>query len=272
METVAIPRLIQLAASLYRCNKRQQKGGKIVKKTIVFFLIVVMTLVLCGCGKSAEAKLAEEYILTIGEVTLDSEEAIVVAEEAYNMLSEQEKEQIIDSAQVLSEARTIYDKLVIENTDYVEELRKYIIDNGLYDFEEERHYIEKQIAGNIWYYLFAEEKGVSFFSACSYTGADHMFGDYYECTLKDYGGRFEITSMSIDTSRGYNDYGKAICGIGTVELDKQRVVFSDLTMNEADEEECKEYVWEKHQEAVAFVEDVLEEAQIGVLTYEELFK
>ena len=47
-----------------------------MKKVISLFLVIVMCLSLVACGKSESVKAAEEAIAAIGEVTVDSGEAI----------------------------------------------------------------------------------------------------------------------------------------------------------------------------------------------------
>ena len=87
----------------------------ISKKTwLVPLLTVVMLMSLCACGKSDNAKVCESLINKIGEVTLDSEKTIRVADEAYDALTEEEKVQIKKSAEKLSESRDAYNQLLID--------------------------------------------------------------------------------------------------------------------------------------------------------------
>ena len=62
-----------------------------MKKLSVLILVVALALCLTGCGKSDAVKATEALISSIGQVSLDSEAAIVEAEEAYNALVEEEK-------------------------------------------------------------------------------------------------------------------------------------------------------------------------------------
>jgi len=64
--------------------------------------------------KSEEAKACEELIEAIGTVSLDSEEAIKAAEDAYEALSDDDKESVKDSAEKLQNDRTTYDGLVAQ--------------------------------------------------------------------------------------------------------------------------------------------------------------
>ena len=100
-----------------------------MKKAITLFLCVIMILSLCACGKSEAAKVCEGLIERIGEVTLDSEEAIKLAEESYEALSDEEKDQIKKSGEVLTASRETYDQLYLhDRTDGVVELIEAIGD------------------------------------------------------------------------------------------------------------------------------------------------
>lgn len=85
-----------------------------MKKVIILILTVVLLVSLCACGKSENAKVCEDLISKIGEVTLDSDQAIKVAEEAYDALSDEEKGQIEKSAEKLTASRETYNQLLID--------------------------------------------------------------------------------------------------------------------------------------------------------------
>lgn len=72
-----------------------------MKKTILLTILMVsMCFMLLGCGKSEAVKKVEELIDGIGEVTVDSEESIKEAEEAYNALTDKEKEKVENADQL----------------------------------------------------------------------------------------------------------------------------------------------------------------------------
>lgn len=81
-----------------------------MKKIISLVLALVMCLSLCACGKSQAVKDVEEAINAIGEVSLDSEEAILKAERMYDYLTDSEKSNV-ENKGVLVEARYAYDRL-----------------------------------------------------------------------------------------------------------------------------------------------------------------
>ena len=64
------------------------------KQLISILLILTLMLSLCGCGMSKEAKAAQALIDAIGEVSLDSESAIIAAEEAVAALSDKDRERL----------------------------------------------------------------------------------------------------------------------------------------------------------------------------------
>lgn len=83
-----------------------------MKRTLCLILALVMLLALSGC-QSKEAKAADALISAIGEVTLESEDAIREAEKAVALLTEDDKaslEKYVD----LTVARETYDALVKE--------------------------------------------------------------------------------------------------------------------------------------------------------------
>ena len=67
-----------------------------MKKILSVFLICLMSVsLLAGCGKRTDAvKAVESQIKAIGEVSLDSADAIDAAQKAYNALSEDEKKAV----------------------------------------------------------------------------------------------------------------------------------------------------------------------------------
>ena len=64
-------------------------------KIIPILLISLLTcIIVSGCGKRKKEKNVESLISEIGDVTLESKESIKAAEEAYNSLTDDEKEQV----------------------------------------------------------------------------------------------------------------------------------------------------------------------------------
>lgn len=85
-----------------------------MKNIIAIILVVCICIGISGCGKSEASTACEKLVQAIGEVTLESEQAIIAAEEAYNALSEEQKGEISDCKQAIEAARTTYDGLVAE--------------------------------------------------------------------------------------------------------------------------------------------------------------
>lgn len=84
-----------------------------MKKIIALLLVLAMCFSLCACGKSEAVKNVEGLIEAIGEVTTESENAIIAAEEAYNALPEDEKEKVENYA-VLTTAKDGLEILLFE--------------------------------------------------------------------------------------------------------------------------------------------------------------
>lgn len=85
-----------------------------MKKILTVLMILVLCVAVCGCGKSKALKTAEKAVEAIGEVTLESGDAIEKAEEAVAALSEEDAEEFSMNRK-LKKAREEYDKLVSEH-------------------------------------------------------------------------------------------------------------------------------------------------------------
>lgn len=83
-----------------------------MKKAISLLLALVLCLSLCACGKSPELVNVETLIDRIGTVTLESEEAILKAEKAYEELYAQDQDKV-KNINKLIEAREEYNNLVL---------------------------------------------------------------------------------------------------------------------------------------------------------------
>lgn len=81
-----------------------------MKKTIALILGFAMCVLLCACGKSEAVKAAEEAISAIGEVTVDSGEAIANAEKMYGILTDPEKAEV-ENRLALVDAQEEFDAL-----------------------------------------------------------------------------------------------------------------------------------------------------------------
>ena len=82
-----------------------------MKKISVVVLSLFIVLSLSACGKSEAAKSVDEAIEAIGIVSIDSESAIVNAENAYNALSDADKNDV-EKYDSLVKAREEYDAAV----------------------------------------------------------------------------------------------------------------------------------------------------------------
>ena len=90
-----------------------------MKKAICIMLAVALMLSFAGCGKSEAVKAAENAIANIGEVTLQSEEAIQQAQKCFDILTEEEKAQV-ENRMTLADAKEAFEKAV---ADYKETVR-----------------------------------------------------------------------------------------------------------------------------------------------------
>lgn len=79
-----------------------------MKKLLSLILVLIMCLPLCACIKSKAAQECEELIAAIGEVSVESKDAIAAAENAYSALTSDEKDSISASAEILNDALDAY--------------------------------------------------------------------------------------------------------------------------------------------------------------------
>lgn len=203
-----------------------------MKKVISFVLVLSMCLSLCACGKSKAATECEELINAIGEVSVDSGEAIEAAEKAYSALTSDEKDSISESSVILDDARSAYtfalSKVAYQNINSAYEIvhefgtdlysswylvahesKKLMNSNTVKVLSSEIQYLDSEeiqmglafvLAKNKyhedWYALSEEDKDKYIEMAGNYNGDD--FFDQTNCLF--------ITTWSI--IRGYEANGK----------------------------------------------------------------
>lgn len=92
-----------------------------MKKTISLLLALVLCLSLTACGKSEAVKNVEAMIDALGEITLESIDAIRSTEDAYNALTEDEQKKV-GNYKTLTEARDAYYKLALVGNWYSSEI------------------------------------------------------------------------------------------------------------------------------------------------------
>ncbi|MBQ4321049.1 MAG: hypothetical protein IJC35_02325 [Oscillospiraceae bacterium] len=81
-----------------------------MKRVVSVLLLLAMLFLLTACGKSAAVKAAEEAIDAIGEVTVNSGEAVANAKKLYELLTEDEKAKVRNRV-TLIEAEEAYGEL-----------------------------------------------------------------------------------------------------------------------------------------------------------------
>lgn len=102
-----------------------------MKRVVIVILCIAMSINLCGCGKGKQVEAAEAAIDAIGEVTIESGEAIESARTAYDALKPKQQEKVENIA-VLTDAEAVYKaesaidaigEVTIDSGDAVEEAR-----------------------------------------------------------------------------------------------------------------------------------------------------
>lgn len=80
-----------------------------MKKTISLLLALVMCLPLCACGKSEEVQNVESLIDSIDNVSIESAEVVHIAENAYNALSDKDKEKVENYSVLQNAQQELYE-------------------------------------------------------------------------------------------------------------------------------------------------------------------
>lgn len=87
-----------------------------MRRVVSLIMVISISLALCACGKgkNKDVKAAESAIADIGTVSADSGEKIQNAEKLYNILTDSEKAQVENRAELV-DARTSYDAILEDN-------------------------------------------------------------------------------------------------------------------------------------------------------------
>ncbi|MBQ2755992.1 MAG: hypothetical protein IJF27_04910 [Oscillospiraceae bacterium] len=122
-----------------------------MKKLLIVVLVIAMAFSLAACGKSEAAKVMDNMIADIGEVTLESEEAIVAAEQMYNALTAEQKSEL-DNYALLLNARMTLDKLIEESIPNKEEMLSMAqeMDDYAAAMSENKLRSEEKYIGNVF--------------------------------------------------------------------------------------------------------------------------
>lgn len=114
-----------------------------MKKALILIMVLIMLLGLVGCGKSDEAKKAEELISSIGEVTPESGAKISEAQSYYDSLSKEQKAEV-DNLSVLVDAQNTFNSFEVELTP--ENIREYLN----FSFEKINHETSSILGHSSW--------------------------------------------------------------------------------------------------------------------------
>lgn len=82
-----------------------------MKKTVCLMLVSLMCFALSACGKSDAVISVENTISSIGDVTLSSNETILLADEQYQALEDKEKDKV-ENVALLKDAQKKYSDLL----------------------------------------------------------------------------------------------------------------------------------------------------------------
>ena len=94
-----------------------------MKKILAFILVLCLCISLFACGKSENVKTVEEYINSLGAITLDSVGAVEIAKQAYDALNDNEKAKV--------ENYTVLEFAITEISELTEAKNKELYDQAL---------------------------------------------------------------------------------------------------------------------------------------------
>lgn len=123
-----------------------------MKKIISLILVLAICLSLCSCGKSEAVKKVEEQITAIGEVSLESKNAIDSAQQAFDALTEEDKAkvenyfQLVESQTALKELEELEEQRLIEE----QEREKFEKGKETYDNIKASWYIVNQMGSDLY--------------------------------------------------------------------------------------------------------------------------
>ncbi len=84
-----------------------------MKKIIVFIIVIAIMLSFAACSKDESVAMAESLIASIGDTTIENENAVIFAENFYNTLSDSQKAKV-SNYEILLEARNSIDQAKAE--------------------------------------------------------------------------------------------------------------------------------------------------------------
>lgn len=119
-----------------------------MKKINKLFLVLVFSLLLCGCGKSEAVKNVEAMIEALGEISLESIDAIRATEDAYEALTGEEQKKV-KNYDTLVEARDSYYELALVGEWVDLFIRPYDID---FMYDNIKFLFNADLSGIAYYY------------------------------------------------------------------------------------------------------------------------
>lgn len=141
-----------------------------MKKLITLLLVFVMSLSLCGCGKSKAVANVETLISAIGDVSLDSGAAISSAQNAFDALTPDEQSDVENYA-ILVDSQATFQKMESERILEEQEKAKFDCGKEAFDHIKAAWEITDRIGGDIlsvWSGSISKtqdmiDKGINFF-------------------------------------------------------------------------------------------------------------
>lgn len=179
----------------------EEKKMKKSSRFLALLLCLAMAVSLVGCGKSEYVKNAEALINAIGEVTADSEEAILAAEKAFDALTAEDQAKV-ENAALLPQAREALEQALIEKAAAeLEALRQSLLDSWRADIDISgmiADQVDEEVGGPVSYRDYVGEIPVTFY-LCFYDD------NTYRCFYDEESLENAFASLRASTAEYYRD-------------------------------------------------------------------
>ena len=182
-----------------------------MKKIVSLTLVLVMCLSLCGFANNGRVKAVEEKISAIGEVSLDSKNAIESAQQAFDALTEDEKAEVTNYFKLVKSLTALKELEELEEQRLIEEQEKAKFDMGKETYENIK--TAWQIADhigtgiyNVWHGWVWEKEEMS-------SGGLQFFADEASLSLEEivegFAARNYVNERFAKTGVNWNDISEA---------------------------------------------------------------
>ena len=248
-----------------------------MRNTIAIILALCLCVGLCACGgdtepteveKSIEAQKADELILAIGDVSIDSEPAILAAQTYYQSLTDSQQAEVENistlenAVEKLDELKKAIENRLLQEKAY-ESLLEYIRNNGIYRRDKDAYYLSEKYVANATQYLFAhDDNRLTYLYNVEYnqTGFSYLFGIEVNCSSDSKTIYFQLGYTEI-VNRTYVEVD--VSGILSAR-DWSRIYCNPNSVRNCSESTYLNQIDKEIEVAIAFFKKILDDAGLGI--------